>query len=81
MDSTAKIYKTDDFEDYTALLKTANLPMTITESTVRYHDPDTFRVILAFAPFYEVVREMAMYNVITIAIRRRRTVIMRMTRR
>lgn len=64
MENTEKMYKTDNFEDYTALLKTANLPMTLTESTVRYHDPATFRVLLAFAPFYEVVREMAMYDII-----------------
>lgn len=64
MENTAKIYETDDFEDYTVLLNTANLSMTLIESTIRFHDPDTFRALLTFAPFYESVREMAMYDAI-----------------
>ena len=64
MDNTEKVYEIDNFEDYTVLLKTANLSMTLTESTVRFHDPETFRVLLTFAPYYETVREMSLYDIL-----------------
>lgn len=52
-------------EDFRALLKTANRPLTPTESTVQFYDPETFRVVLNLTQFYEAVREMAVYDIIS----------------
>lgn len=50
-------------EDFRALCKTANRPITHTENTVQFYDPETFSVVLTFAQFYEIVREMSICNI------------------
>ncbi len=51
-------------EEFRALCKTANHPLTLAESTLRAHDPETFGALLAFAPFYEIIREMSLYDIL-----------------